>query len=141
MASTDKSSMPELIFVIFSGYEVRYYTTIETFAAAITDGYADGVASQVKCFVPAEWADDKIDQAVLGVAKKKPFQFRQSPNWHKVMNPQSLSLHQQMTGAYVPPTPAQEKFLKDEKNRQRKERKKHKDAIVADLTAALGRKV
>jgi hypothetical protein len=134
MASGDKNSMPEMIFVIFNGYEVRYYTTVESFAAAITDGYAD--QHEVKCFVPAEWADDRIDQAVLSVAKKKPLRNLPTPaNWHAVMSQHGQFVHPSMY------TPAQKKFAADWTKKQKAHRKQHKDAIANELTAALGRKV
>jgi hypothetical protein len=128
--------MPEIIFVIYNGYEYRTYTTILAFATALTDGYAADKKAEVRVFVPADWADDRITKDVLAVAKKPSLRHLPQPsNWHAVM---------QQNGQYVHPsryTPAQKKFARDWEKKQKDHHKKHKDRLVAELTKALGRTV
>lgn len=133
MASGTKSSMPEVIFVIYNGYEYRTYTTILAFAQAITDGYAEGRNTEVKVFVPADWADDGINVGVQQIAKRKPFQHQDIPQWVAVSPP--AGNYQ----AWNNLTPAQEAASKANLKAEKAGRKAHKDKLVAALTQALGR--
>lgn len=129
MASGAKSEMPEFVFVIFSGYEVRYYTTPETLAQAITDGYAMGAGAQVQCFVPIELADDSAAQKLALVVKRKPPAQPQPPH--------SFNLTQWPAGGL---TPQQQK--ENEAHFRKWKRgplKKFKQHVLDDIYAAIGR--
>jgi len=80
MASGMKNSMPNEIFVIFNGYEYRTYTTPETLAQALADGYGlgdhhltpGGKPNEIKMFVPVDFYDDNVAGELKKITSRRP---------------------------------------------------------------------
>ena len=116
---------PDRLYVIKNGYEIRYYTTPETFAQAIVDGYTWVPAGMPKpeLAVYARCGDSPPAPQVDDILQAHP----QPPP----PNTQPLTLQQQI--ALLPPTPAQ-KAAYDQYNKDMKAwRKKIKTLLIPIL--------
>ena len=93
MARGLKSEMPEVIFVIFVGYEIRYYTTAESFAEGLIDYGVPG--SQIEVFFPSKMVDDSIARKVKQLIGKHPSWLFNSPRVDKWGNSTAAQLKSQ----------------------------------------------
>lgn len=142
MASSLKAGMPKEIFVIFNGYEVRYYTTPETFAQAVSDGYAhhhtSGTPYEVKCFVPVELADDQVSEQLDLAVQQPPPPFVPSAACAAPVGVQPWSINLTTTvQAAVAAATAQ--YEKEQKTYRGKTLKAWRGRLLDDIYTALRR--